>query len=176
MSLEVTLKKLIPQYDYTTGGELFTKYIALFQQLINELISANEEIFTIFDAMGCDQKYLPYLSILLGYDWDFEGNIERQRYELASIVERRKRVGTFWYINDLFKTFSITYDLRDLVHKVITTSGPETLDGDYYIQGLEKYHEGSVEIIVYHTPDDDLESIIRSSMPAGVHLHITYSY
>lgn len=170
----IDFRKLIPKHDFDKGGEIFSNYILLCQGLINELISSNEDIYTIFDCIKCADKYLPYLAELLGYSWDYNGDLEVQRFEMLSIVERRKREGTFWFFDDLFRGLGYTMDIRELVHHVLTLSGPETLDSDFYLQGLAKYHEGSIEIIVHHSYVSWLYDFILTFIPAGVHLHVTF--
>lgn len=171
----IDLTKLIPKYDFDKGGTVFKNYIQLYQDLINELISSNETIYTIFDCRYCDQKYLPYLALLLGYEWDYNGNVEKQRYEMLSIVERRKRAGTLWFFEDMFKNLGLTAEIRELIHHVITLSGPEVLSGDFYIEGLEKYHEGSMEVIVEGYEVPWLYDLIRLAIPAGMHLHVVFT-
>lgn len=241
----IDLFKLIPKYDVDKGGDLYVNYIQLYQDLINDLIDSNEDIYTIFDCINCEDKYLPYLAKLLGYTWDYTGDIETQRYELLSIVQRRKRVGTLWFFDDLFRIMGISYgyevrgsfirgagnqdfvhnnltsiisvfqgttvyiegidwlqvdsyidwsiggaepvtgtsyeiiyqirEPRNLVHHVLTLSGPETLSGDFYIEGLEKYHEGAMEIIIDHAEIPGLYDLIRSAFPAGIQLHVTFN-
>lgn len=171
----VDFSKLIPAYDFNEGGSVYAKYMQLYEDFINEVISSNDDIYTIFNGIDCADKYLPYLASFLGYTWDYNGDIEKQRYELLSIVNRRKRIGTVWYLDDMFMNLGVTVEYKDLVHHVLTLSGPETLDGDYYLQGLEKYHEGSVEVIVHSpTPIPGLYDMLINSMPAGVHIHLTY--
>lgn len=173
--IPIDLFKLIPKFDIDKGGDVYVHYIQLYQDLINDLIASNEDIYTIFDCRNCAEKYLPYLAELLGYTWDYTGDTEKQRYEMLSIVERRKRVGTQWLFNDLFMILGITTETRDLVHHVFTLSGPEILSGDFYIEGLEKYHEGAMEIIVNHAEIPGLYDLIRSLFPAGMHLHVTFT-
>lgn len=173
--IPIDLFKLIPKFDIDKGGDVYVNYIQLYQDLINDLIASNEDIYTIFDCRNCAEKYLPYLAKLLGYAWDYTGDIEKQRYEMLSVVERRKRVGTLWFFDDLFRIMGITTETRDLVHHVLTLSGPETLSGDFYIEGLEKYHEGSMEIIVNHAEIPGLYDLIRSAFPAGIQLHLTFN-
>lgn len=170
----IDFSTLIPKYDYDKGGTVYLNYITLYQDFINEVISSNESIYSIFDCLNCEDKYLPYLAAFMGYSWDYLGDIEKQRYDIFSLVQRRKRVGTIWFFDDLFRNLGITYELRELVHHVLTLSGPETLDGDYYIQGLEKYHEGSIEFVVHHAEIPGLYDILLAANPAGVHLHLTY--
>lgn len=222
----IDLFKLIPKYDVDKGGDVYVHYIQLYQDLINDLIASNEDIYTIFDCINCAEKYLPYLAELLGYTWNYtvswvtnyiytfgatvidngktyrcilahtsgshddepgigavwstywvetEDNTERQRYELLSIVQRRKRVGTLWFFDDLFRIMGVTTETRDLVHHVLTLSGPETLSDDFYMEGLEKYHEGAMEIIIDHAEIPGLYDLIRSAFPAGIQLHVTFN-
>jgi hypothetical protein len=171
----IDLFNLIPKYDIDKGGEVFTNYIQLYQDFINDIISSNETIYNIFDCRYCDEKYLPYLAIFLGYTWDYTSSIEKQRYELLSLVERRKRIGTIWFFEDLFRILGITVETRILIYHVLTLSGPETLSGDFYIEGLEKYHEGSIEMLVNHAEIEGLYDLILSGLPAGLHLHVTFT-
>jgi hypothetical protein len=172
---KIDLFKLIPKYDIDKGGDVYKNYIQLYQDLINDIISSNETIYTIFDARYCDVKYLPDLAKFIGYTWDYNGDIEKQRYEILSYVEREKRVGTYWYLEDLLMNLGYTAEIKDLVHHVLTLSGPETLSGDFYIEGLEKYHEGSIEVIVDHSEDPDLYALLRAVFPAGIQLHVTFT-
>jgi len=171
----IDLTKLIPKYDFINGGDVFTNYIQLYQDFINDIIASNEDIYTIFDCINCNSKYLPYLAQFLGYTWDYNGNIEKQRYELLSLVERRKRTGSTWFFEDMFRVLGVLYEIRDLVHHVLTLSGPETLSGDFYIEGLEKYHEGSVEMIIDSPVVEGLTELILTAIPAGMHLHVVYT-
>lgn len=173
--MTIDLFKLLPKYDIDKGGTVYANYIQLYQDFINDIIESNQDLYTIFDCRNCEQKYLPYLAAFLGYDWDYDGDIEKQRYEMLSIVERRKRTGTVWFFEDMFRIMGITYEFRQLIHNVFTLSGPSTLSGDFYMEGIEKYHEGSVEFIVNHAEIPGLEDLILSSLPAGMHLHITFS-
>jgi len=171
----INLFSLVPKFDIDKGGTVYTNYIQLYQDFINDIVASNEDIYTIFDCRLCDEKYLPYLAQFLGYTWDYEGDIETQRYELLSYVEREKRTGTLWFFEDMFRILGITVSIRELIHYVLTLSGPGTLSGDSYIEGLEKYHEGSIEFIVDHTEITGLYDLILASLPAGIHLHVTFS-
>lgn len=172
----IDFSKIIPKYDYDNGGDVFANYMQLYQDFINEVIASNETIYSIFDVINCDSKYLPYMAAFLGYPWSYTADIEVQRYEMLSLVERRKRAGTLWFFEDMLTRMGISYETpRDLVEHILALSGQGTLSGDYYIEGIEKYHEGSIEIIINHAEIEGLYDTIKSSIPAGVHLHVTFT-
>jgi len=171
----IDLFKLIPKFDIDKGGAVFTNYIQLYQDFINDIIASNEDLYSIFDCLHCADKYLPYLAQFLGYNWDYNGDTETQRFEMLSLVQRRKRIGTLWFFEDMFAIFGVTADIRELIYHVLTLSGPETLSGDFYIEGLEKYHEGSLEVIIDSPEVPGLSDLIYSSIPAGFHLHVTFT-
>ncbi len=171
----IDFTKIIPAFDYSEGGEIFANYMKLYEDFINDVVQSNEEILNVFDCRTCDSKYLPYLSAFLGESWDYEGDTENQRYKLLSLVERRKRIGSMWFFEDMFKNAGVTVEIKNLVHHVLTLSGSEPISDDYCLEDAMKYHEGSVEMIVHHAEIAGLEELIKASIPAGVHLHVTYT-
>ena len=171
----IDFTKIIPSYDYTEGGEIFSNYMKLYEDFINEVIASNEEILKVFDCRTCDSKYLPYLSAFLGERWNYDADVETQRYHLLSLVERRKRIGSLWFFEDMFKNAGITVDTKNLVHHVLTLSGVEPISDDFCLEDAFKYHEGSVEMTIHHSEINGLDELIRASIPAGVHLHIIYT-
>jgi len=139
------LYSVLPEYtrnsdiltDNNTKGRVksLEEFISIIDEEIFDIISDSiKEILTFSSVYKINDEYLPYLSYLLGYKWNYNLDIGIQRNLLANILRLYKRKGTKFSFNfslyNIDPSISLYEPYKDIF--ILNKSGFDEFDSESY--------------------------------------------
>lgn len=175
------LYKSIPEYSreildilrdvgVSNGEEISVKPLEEYLDNIDTLTfdSIRSYIKGIIDLHDIDRipyEYLPYLSYILGHVWNYDLDVDYQKYLLKNIVQLYKRKGTRFHIHYNLSYYDPNIEISEPYQNIFILNKSE-LDSSHVFSSRDRYSWG-VYTIKSGYDYDTLSGIIDATRPAG---------
>lgn len=177
---EISVTGLATGYELKMGGEFLTSFYEVYEEFINRLNGVNEIVVAMNDPMEAPSWILPYMAEYAGIEWDPQMTEDQLRFELMVFVERDRRRGSVWSLEDYARRKGLELIHESLIHKVFELDRSKN-DSDHAMSSKEEYHEGSIRITITEQSriasglsKEQIAKDLSKHTQAGVHRHIVY--